>query len=163
METEKVMADENITDLPSCVKFSCDFRQSVLELLLWCNEKNLPIEQFALLKSRMLGMLEEYNRQLYQGTSLEQTQPVIEQQKKPQTEPTNPNGKKQRGRPKLDHNRECSICHTTKTSEWRTGESPNTFLCNACGLKALKKKKREQQMATTPTSNFVSGTNYIPS
>ncbi|ELP85096.1 Undecaprenyl-phosphate 4-deoxy-4-formamido-L-arabinose transferase, putative [Entamoeba invadens IP1] len=108
--------------------------------------KDFSFEQYAVMRIRLMGLFDNYNKQLYQGTSLEvQPQPTQVTQARPQPDVNSTSGQRKRGRPRLDHNRECYQCHTTKTSEWRTGEIPNTFLCNACGLKVLKKKKKESQ------------------
>ena len=127
----------------------------------------MTVEEFLSLRVRLFSLFDEYNRQLYRGTTLDthpiQTAPVKKAHAEPShrshTSHTGTESNRKRGRPKLDHNRQCYTCGTTKTSEWRTGEIPNTFLCNACGLKALKKKKRDN---ITPTIGFASGTNYLP-
>ena len=139
---------EEIPELPSNVKFSCDFKNCINELVTLTKDRTITFEEFVTLRLKVLSLFDYYNKQLYKGTSLEyqpeqprqQQIKQIHHQQTSSTPKTSLSGR--RGRPKLDHNRVCYICQTTKTSEWRTGEIPNTFLCNACGLKALKKKKK---------------------
>lgn len=125
------------------------FKQIICELLASTAEKELSVEQFVSLRSRLIGLLDQYNAELYKGTSLEIQPAPAERQTRPPSDTPSANLPRKRGRPPLVHNRECHHCHTRSTSEWRTGETPNTFLCNACGLKVLKKRKREQQLISS--------------
>ena len=129
------------------------------------------------MRLRLLTLFDDYNRQLYKGTSLDYQQEHIRQQQikkevsetQKTTKTSKPapkqhvyredttGGPKKRGRPKLDHNRECYNCQSTETSEWRSGPYPNTYLCNKCGLKLLKKKKKENETGSQAITN---GTGY---
>ena len=125
------------------------------------------------MRIRLLSLFDEYNRQLYKGTSLDPQQQLPVQQKREREVSETPkqtkqkqtkhvyreenSGTKRRGRPKLDHNRECYHCQSTETSEWRSGPYPNTFLCNKCGLKLLKKKKKENEAGS---QGIATGTTY---
>lgn len=41
-----------------------------------------------------------------------------------------------------EHSRFCLSCGTSKTPYWRESWTPNNFLCNACGLRFSKFKKK---------------------
>ena len=140
------------------------------ELIASTKDRTITIEEFVTLRLKVLSLFDDYNRQLYKGTTLDYHPEQQTQQRPSQTKQTHHHQSStpktasvsgKRGRPKLDHNRVCYICQTTKTSEWRTGEIPNTFLCNACGLKALKKKKKSTITEFNENAPvFANGTSY---
>ncbi|KAL7718702.1 GATA-type domain-containing protein [Entamoeba marina] len=162
MQTDKMQTEfeDRIPDLPTNAVFSCNFKLVTCEMLAALVDKELTPEQFVSARMRIISLFENYNKLLYKGTTLEAPQPVVHHQSRPPSDASASNGQKRRGRPRLDHNRECFHCHTRQTSEWRTGEVPNTFLCNACGLKVLKKRKREQQMANMNATTYASSGQY---
>ena len=145
------------------------------ELIASTKDRTITIEEFVTLRLKVLSLFDDYNRQLYKGTTLDYHPPTPTQVKKEVTETPKAakqtkqapkqhiyredasSGPKKRGRPKLDHNRECYNCQSTETSEWRSGPYPNTYLCNKCGLKLLKKKKKENETGSQAITN---GTQY---
>ena len=155
---------ERIPELSSSALFSCNFKKSVTELIATLKLRDLTPEEYVKFRTKIIAGLDIYNQEKFPNTSLvtqaQAQQPV---QRRPINEQQRQQGKNSRGRPKLNQVRECYQCHTTKTNEWRTGEIPNTFLCNACGLKLLKKKKKEQQMSMMNSSTGQSTFAYTQS
>ena len=41
--------------------------------------------------------------------------------------------------------RVCSVCGTNSTPRWRRGPRGRQTLCNSCGLKFIRKKKKEMK------------------
>ncbi|KAH7444306.1 hypothetical protein KP509_02G072900 [Ceratopteris richardii] len=52
----------------------------------------------------------------------------------------------------IDSLRTCTICGTSRTPLWRSGPSGPKSLCNACGIKAHKRKRLQEAMRVGPSS-----------
>lgn len=50
----------------------------------------------------------------------------------------------------------CMQCRTDDTHQWRRGPDGEKSLCNACGLRFLRKLKREAQVTASSTGNDIS-------
>eukprot|EP01091_Cochliopodium_minus_P016025 TRINITY_DN5875_c0_g1_i1.p1 TRINITY_DN5875_c0_g1~~TRINITY_DN5875_c0_g1_i1.p1 ORF type:complete len:151 (-),score=44.27 TRINITY_DN5875_c0_g1_i1:4-456(-) len=48
----------------------------------------------------------------------------------------------------------CYYCGTTTSTEWRRGPDRTNSLCNACGLRFTKNKKREKSIPPKPPSRI---------
>eukprot|EP01115_Flamella_aegyptia_P010605 TRINITY_DN47214_c2_g1_i1.p1 TRINITY_DN47214_c2_g1~~TRINITY_DN47214_c2_g1_i1.p1 ORF type:complete len:87 (-),score=6.06 TRINITY_DN47214_c2_g1_i1:119-379(-) len=47
---------------------------------------------------------------------------------------------------KKSHSRNCSVCKTKETPQWRNGPDGKKSLCNACGLHFIKMIKKERMV-----------------